>query len=178
MQEKDFVCYEYKTAAVKAKDRARAMDMYEAFGWEITSTEATPTGGITISLRRDRKQKHRAELNKLERRAEETFESLNELQRSKTMGAGIFAYIFGAVAALVLGGGMCLVMLIENSIPALVGGIVLGLLGIALCAVNYPIYKRIAAKKTKQVLPVIDETEQKLADILEQGNELICSEII
>ena len=37
MQEKDFTTYEYKTVAVKAKDQSKAMDMYEAFGWEITA---------------------------------------------------------------------------------------------------------------------------------------------
>mgnify|MGYP006990189306 CR=1 FL=1 len=38
MQEKDFVSYEYRTKTVKAKDHTKAMDMYEAFGWEVTST--------------------------------------------------------------------------------------------------------------------------------------------
>ena len=80
--------------------------------------------------------------------------------------------------ALVLGGGMCLCMLVEGSVPAFAGGIVLGLIGIVLCSVNYPIYKRLAAKKTKALLPVIDETEEKLANILERGSDLLTSERI
>ena len=178
MQEKDFVTYEYKTVSCKAKDRTKTMDLYEAFGWEVTAASADMTGGVTLSLRRDRKQKHKQELNKLERQAEETFSTINDLQRSKTRGASIFAYVFGIVAALSFGGGMCLTMLIENNIPALVGGIVLGLVGLALCGVNYVIYSRMATKKTKDVLPVIDETEEKLANILEQGNELLNAEFI
>ena len=178
MQEKDFVTYEYKTVVVKARDQAKAMDMYGSFGWEITGTSVQPMGGVTISLKRDRKQKHKQELSRLERQAEETLETINGLQSSKTRGASVFAYIFGIVAALVLGGGMCLVMLVENSIPALVGGIVLGLVGIALCGVNYLIYSKLAAKKTKEVLPVIDETEEKFANILEKGNELLQAEYI
>lgn len=178
MQDKDFVTYEYRTVTAKAKNRTKVMDMYEAFGWEITATSTSPVGDIVLSLKRDRKQKHKQELNKLERQAEETMRTIEGLKQSQTASASIFAYIFGAVAALVLGGGMCLCMLIENNIPALIGGIIIGILGIALCAVNYPVYKKIAAKKTEQVLPVIDETEEKLANILEQGNDLLHAEVI
>lgn len=178
MQEKDFIAYEYKTVSVKAKDRTKAMDLYEAFGWEVTGTSVSALGDTTLSLKRDRKQKHRQELNKLERQAEETFDAVNGLERSKTAGARVFAICCGIVAALIFGGGMCLTLLIENSIPALVGGIVLGVVGLGLCGLNYVLYNRLAAKKTKQVLPVIDETEEKLANILEKGNDLLKTDLI
>ncbi len=142
MQEKDFVSYEYRTKTVKAKDQTKAIDMYEAFGWEVTATTPTFTDGVTLSLKRDRKQKHKQELTKLERQAEDVFTTINGLHRAKTQGASVFSYIFGCIAALMLGGGMSLVMLTENSIPALVGGIALGVAGIALCGINYFIYKK------------------------------------
>ncbi len=178
MQEKDFVSYEYKTVTVKAKDQSKAMDMYEAFGWEITTVVPTTLDGVTLSLKRDRKQKHKQELTKLERQAEDLTATINGLERSKTLGGNIFSYIFGVIATLILGGGMCLVMLIENSIPALIGGIVLGVIGIALCSVNYVIYKNIVTKKTKQVLPVIDDNEEKLSNVLEKGNDLLRTDLI
>lgn len=178
MQEKDFKSYEYKTVSVKAKNQTRVMDLYEAFGWEITGTSASAVEGVTLSLKRDRKQKHKQELNKLERQAEETLNALNGLQKSKTTGASVFAYLFGITATLLLGGGMCLTMLIENSIPALIGGIVLGIVGLALCGVNYVIYSKLVAKKTKEVLPVIDDNEEKLANILEKGNDLLKADLI
>ena len=177
MQEKDFVSYEYRTVSVKAKDQAQAMDLYEAFGWEVTGTSPA-LDGITLSLKRDRHIPHKQELVKLERQAEDTFARIGGLERSKTLGASVFSYIFGCIAALILGGGMSLVMLVEGSIPALVGGIVLGIIGIVLCGVNYPIYKRLASKKTKALLSVIDETEEKLANLLERGNELLSAERI
>lgn len=178
MQEKDFVSYEYRTKTVKAKDQTRAMDMYEALGWEVTATTPTYLDGVTLSLKRDRKLKHKQELIKLERQAEDTLETINGLHRAKTLGASIFGYTFGTLATLILGGGMCLTMLIENSLPALIGGVSLGVLGIALCGINYLIYKKIAAKKTKQILPVIDDNEEKLANILEKGNDLLSAELI
>lgn len=177
MQEKDFVSYEYRTVSVKAKDQAQAMDLYEAFGWEVTGTSPA-LDGITLSLKRDRHIPHKQELVKLERQAEDTFARIGGLERSKTLGASVFSYIFGCIAALILGGGMSLVMLVEGSIPAFAGGIVLGIIGIVLCGVNYPIYKRLASKKTKALLSVIDETEEKLANLLERGNELLSAERI
>lgn len=178
MQEKDFVSYEYATKTVKTKNKCKAVDLYEAFGWEITGTAAGINDSVTLSLKRDRKQKHKKELTKLERQAEEAFELIDRLNASKTLGASVFSYIFGCLATLILGGGMCMTMLIENNPAAFAGGIILGVLGIALCCANYFIYKKIAEKKTKQVLPVIDETEEKLADICENGNELLKAEII
>lgn len=178
MQEKDFVSYEYRTVTIKAKDQSKAMDMYEAFGWEITGTTPALVDGATLSLKRDRKQRHKQELTKLERQAENVFNTINGLEKSKTRGASIFAYIFGALATLILGGGMCLTMLIKDSIPAFVGGVVLGLIGIALCGVNYFIYKKISEKKTRQILPVIDDNEEKLANILEKGNDLLRADTI
>ncbi|MDE5666966.1 MAG: hypothetical protein K2I29_01870 [Clostridia bacterium] len=177
MQEKDFITYEYRTKTVKAKDRTRVMDMSEAFGWEVTGTAST-IEGVTVSLKRDRKIKHKQELIKLERQADETFMEINRLNSAKTLTASVFAYIFGCIAALILGGGMCMTMLIENNVPAFVGGIVLGIAGIVLCSVNYLIYKKIEEKKTVQVIPLIDDNEEKLANILAKGNDLLNTDLI
>lgn len=178
MQEKDFVSYEYRTKTVKAKDQSKAMDMYEAFGWEITSASPSLADGITLSLKRDRRQKHKQELTKLERQAEEVFATINALEKEKTFFATVIAIVFGVIATLVLGGGMSMVMLETGSVSYLVGGILLGLAGIALCCINYPLHKVIAEKKTKQVLPLIDDNEEKLASILEKGNYLLRTDII
>lgn len=178
MQDKNFISYEYKTITVKAQNQARAADMYEAFGWEITSVSAGLVGSITMSLKRDRKQPHKQELVRLERQAEAAFDTADKLEQSKTLAAKIFCYTLGIIAALMLGGGMCLVMLVQNSVVAFAGGIVLGLAGIALCAVNYLIYKKLVERKLKRVLPLIDENEEKLADLLERGNDLLVADII
>ena len=82
MQEKDFVSYEYKTVTVKAKDQTKAADMYEAFGWEITATRAVVPDGVVLSLKRDRKQKHKSELAKLERQAEAISDTSSGLESS------------------------------------------------------------------------------------------------
>lgn len=179
MQEKDFVAYEYKTKTVKAKDQSRTMDMYEAFGWEVTAVTPTAIDNVTFSLKRNRKQLHKQELTRLERQAEDTFAAIRKLEEAKTLAARIFSYIFGCVATLIFGGGMCLALLNESgNMSFLIGGIVLGIIGLALCGLNPVIFKKISEKKTKQVLPAIDDNEEKLANLLEKGDELLKTEII
>lgn len=173
MKEKDFVAYEYATKKVSNANKIKAIDLYESFGWEVTGTTPAQTlGSVTLSLRRDRKIAHRQELVKLQREAEELVEVGNKLEKSKTFGASVFAYIFGCVAALVLGGGMSLVMTV-GGLAATIGGVALGVVGLVGCTVNYPIYAKIADRKTRSVLPLIDDNDEKIADTLEKGNDLL-----
>lgn len=178
MENKDFVTYEYMSKMVKASEQAQVCDLYEAFGWEISSVQNTGLDMTTISFKRDRKIRHKAELAKLERQAAETYEEIQKLEKSKTTGANVFGYTFGTAAALVFGGGMSLCLLKTSDIPSLVGGIVLGIVGAVLCGVNYLAYKKIAAKKTKAALPIIDDRQEKLANLLEKGNDLLNTDLI
>lgn len=69
---------------------------------------------------------------------------LRKLDNRVKLPAAIFGYTFGIMSALVLGVGMCLSMkVIGSGIATMIVGIVIGVLGIVGCAVNYPIYKRI-----------------------------------
>ncbi len=70
--------------------------------------------------------------------------ALKKLDSKAKRPSEIFAYTFGVVSSLVLGLGMCLAMqVIGSGIGMMVLGIVIGLIGIAGCGVNYPIYKKI-----------------------------------
>lgn len=178
MENKDFVTYEYMSKMVKMNEQAKICDMYEAFGWEISSVRTNGIDSVMVSFKRDRKIPHKTELVKIERQAEETYATLKGLEASKTKGASVFGYIFGTISALVFGGGMSLCLTKTSDTPSLVGGIVLGVVGLAMCGLNYLAYKKIAEKKTKQALPAIDETEEKLANLLEKGNELLSADLI
>lgn len=69
---------------------------------------------------------------------------LKKLDNKVRVPALVFAYTFGIVSALVLGVGMCLTMKVLGSGDvAFIIGIVVGILGIAGCVVNYPIYLKI-----------------------------------
>lgn len=74
--------------------------------------------------------------------------ALKKLDWKAKMPATVFAYAFGILGALVLGTGMCLAMgVIGQTLAfALPLGIVIGVVGIAMASVNYPLYKRLLAK--------------------------------
>ena len=131
-----------------------------------------------ITFRRDRRIEHRAELVRLEKSAQEIRATLDDLERGKTRAAKIFSWTFGVFSTLLAGGGMSLVMAGESTVKNLICGIVLGVVGIALCFVNYPIYNKIAFKKTKELTPAIDSGEEALANVLEKGNELLSAKEI
>lgn len=72
---------------------------------------------------------------------------LKKLDAKAKNPARIFAYTFGIVAALILGVGMCLAMkVIGSGTLAFVAGIVIGIIGIVLCGINYPIYTKMLEK--------------------------------
>ena len=61
--------------------------------------------------------------------------------------ANLFAYLFGSFSAIVMGAGMSLVMTDVGSYVGMenpmIPGIVIGVIGMAMAIVNYPIYKSI-----------------------------------
>ena len=87
-------------------------------------------------------------------------EELRELDKKSRRGALIFAYVFGSIASLILGFGMCVAMeVILDGWMWL--GIVVGLIGIALVSVNYFIYRKLEQKGkdkySRQILALSEE---------------------
>ena len=81
-------------------------------------------------------------------------DELRELDRKVKAPANIFAYVFGSFSALIMGCGMSLVM---TDVGQTIGvaspmtpGIVIGLVGMAMAIVNYPIYKGILTGRRKK----------------------------
>lgn len=170
---KNHLAYEYMSKTVKAADQTRISDLCEAFGWEATDAETSPLGVTTISFRRNRKIPHRSELVRLERKADSIWDTLGRLDKSKRKGASLFAYVFGCFAVLIFGAGLSLTMRMPESAPALVGGIVLGLAGILLGGLNLMLFRRLVDKKTREVNPVMEDMEEKLAVVCEQAHGLL-----
>ncbi len=74
-----------------------------------------------------------------------------KLDRKAKRGPTILAFVLGTIGALVLGVGMCLAMqVIGSGTPAVVLGVIIGIVGIATVGANYPIYTRfLKAQKEK-----------------------------
>ena len=89
--------------------------------------------------------------------------ALKKLDHMWKVPVQVFAYIFGTVAALIMGVGMCLCLgEIGNGTALMMGlGVGIGLVGILLMSVNYPIYKKIlSSRKEKYAADILDLANQ------------------
>lgn len=83
--------------------------------------------------------------------------ALKKLDNRAKLPATIFTYSCGIISALIFGTGMSLAMqVIGNGIAGVVLGIVIGIIGLIGCGVNYPIYKRMLEKgKSKYAYEIV-----------------------
>ena len=74
--------------------------------------------------------------------------ALKKLDQKAKRPAEIFTYTFGVIFALIFGTGMSLCMGAIGSATtlSLIIGVIVGLIGLVGCAINYPIYKRMLEK--------------------------------
>ena len=88
--------------------------------------------------------------------------ALKKLDNKAKLPATIFTYSFGIISALVFGTGMCLAMqVIGSGVAGMVLGIVVGIVGLAGCGVNYPIYKKMLEKgKAKYAYEIVELARQ------------------
>ena len=88
--------------------------------------------------------------------------ALKKLDKRAKLPATIFTYSWGIVFALVFGTGMCMSMqVIGNS---MVLGILMGIIGLMGCGVNYPIYKKLLQKGKSKYAYEIVQLAKEIAD--------------
>jgi hypothetical protein len=83
--------------------------------------------------------------------------ALKKLDNRAKLPATIFAYSCGIISSLVFGTGMCLAMrVIGKGTASMVAGILIGIIGMIGCGVNYPLYKRMLEKgKAKYAYEIV-----------------------
>lgn len=93
-------------------------------------------------------------------------DELKALDSKVKRPVNIFAYLFGTISALIMGSGMSLVM---TDIGSKVGisdsmtiGIVLGIIGMVMAIVNYPIHKRMLDSRRKKYANQIMKLSDKI----------------
>lgn len=88
--------------------------------------------------------------------------ALKKLDNRAKLPATIFTYSWGIVFALVFGTGMSLAMQVIGNNMVL--GVVVGVIGLIGCGVNYPIYKRLLEKgKSKYAFEIV-QLAREIAD--------------
>lgn len=93
-------------------------------------------------------------------------DALRELDAKVKRPANVFAYVFGSISAIVMGAGMSLVM---TDIGTIIGlgsvmapGIIIGVVGMAMAIINYPIYKGILNSRKKKYGEQIIKLSEKI----------------
>ncbi len=93
-------------------------------------------------------------------------DELRQLDKKVKQPANVFAYIFGSLGAIIMGGGMSLIMtdiaetigMAEPMLP----GIIIGLVGMIMAIINYPIYKGILGGRKKKYADKIIALSEKI----------------
>ena len=93
-------------------------------------------------------------------------DALRALDTKVKRPANIFAYVFGSISAIVMGSGMSLVM---TDIGATLGmkntlltGTLIGIVGMLLALVNYPLYKHILRGRKRKYSAEILALSEKI----------------
>ena len=85
-------------------------------------------------------------------------DELKALDAKVKRPANVFAYTYGSVSAVVMGAGMSLVMTeigVALGSLAMVIGILVGIVGMVLVALAYPLYNRVLKKQREKIAPEI-----------------------
>jgi len=97
----------------------------------------------------------------VQEKTEDKMEQLRRLDAAVTQKATSVSLVFGVIGALILGMGMSLAMTDIGKIIGLAGGmamlvgILIGIVGIVLVSVAYPIYNSIIKKEREKIAPEI-----------------------
>lgn len=91
--------------------------------------------------------------------------ALKKLDNRAKLPATIFTYSCGIISALVFGTGMSLAMqVIGKGISGMVFGVIIGIIGLIGCGVNYPIYKKLLEKGKAKYAYEIVELAREIAE--------------
>ena len=85
--------------------------------------------------------------------------ALKKLDNRAKLPATIFTYSCGIISALIFGTGMCMSM--QEISGGMIMGIIIGIIGLIGCGINYPIYKKMLEKgKSKYAYEIVELARQ------------------
>ena len=93
-------------------------------------------------------------------------DELKALDAKVKRPANVFAYVFGAVSSIIMGTGMSLVMTDLGEMlglgDMLLPGIAIGIVGLVMALLTYPIHKKILSSRRKKYGPEILRLSEKI----------------
>ena len=91
---------------------------------------------------------------------EDKMEQLRRLDESVTQKGMMISLIVGVIGALLLGIGMCCTMVWEENM--FLPGVLIGIVGIILVSIAYPLYVHITKKEREKIAPEIIRLTEEL----------------
>ena len=88
--------------------------------------------------------------------------ALKKLDAKAKLPSTVFTYTWGIIFALVFGTGMCMAM--DQISGGMVLGIIIGIVGMIGCGVNYPIYKKMLEKGKKKYAYEIVQLAREISE--------------
>lgn len=93
-------------------------------------------------------------------REESKLEQLRRLDRNATRKGTVCSLIIGILGTLIMGGGMSCCMVWGGDL--LIPGIIIGIAGMVLAGLAYPVYASITARERKKIAPEILKLTEEL----------------
>ncbi|MCR5031477.1 MAG: hypothetical protein K6A92_01300 [Lachnospiraceae bacterium] len=108
----------------------------------------------------DRAKEAEAIRRKYVKPEEDKLEVLKALDRKAESKGKIAAMILGVLGALILGGGMSLIM--EGAAAFLVLGIIIGVIGLIVLGFAYPVYKNLTTRERAKVADQVEALAKEI----------------
>ncbi len=169
---RDFVGYEYKEITAERDRASMYLDCYMNFGWSADENIQLSVimGKVTIKLKRDRKILNKTELTRLQRHFEACMNEIDEMEKSKTSGATIWALVIAFIGTAFMAGS---VFAVTNQPPIIWLCIVLAVPAFTGWLLPPFVYKARVREKTANVIPHIEQKYDEIYEICEKGSKLL-----
>lgn len=101
--------------------------------------------------------KEQAEIEKIRKKympvEQDKFAYVRKLDRSVTNKATTWSLVVGIIGTLIMGTGMSICMVAHKGL--MIAGIIIGIIGMVVLSVAYPLYTRILKKERERIAPEI-----------------------
>ena len=166
----DFIGYEYKDITVARDKENLFIDGYQNFGWKLEGAKTPLTGlySATMTFKRDRKIRNKAELTRLQRKFDACVSEITSMENSKTSKASVPAFTIGLIGTALIAGAtfaylaaiipLCIIL----AVPGFIGWVL-----------PYFCYNNAYAKRSEKVSPLIETKYDEIYEICEKANGLL-----
>ena len=167
-----FVGYDYKETTVPSEYASMYRDCYESFGWEIDENDGIQRGvGLTkIKMKRDRKIINKMELSRLQQHFETCAREIEDLERSKTSIASIWALAVGIIGTIFMAGS---VFAFTHTPPIYWLCVLLAVPAFAGWLCPFLLFRYKVRVQTRKVQPLIESKNEEIYQICEKAYSLL-----